>query len=133
VCESKLILLRQGFRRRSTSYAGQDGGQESLKSLKSLKERCARVSRVATDFLGRPLLRPATAHPIFYLNNSSTQAVAHFLFFSTLKNLCALSASARNTHRIRKVDALGPPETMSDPIVVELLNWAEELVEEPVC
>jgi hypothetical protein len=35
-------------------------------------------------------------------------------------------------HRIRRVDAIEPPETMSEPVVVEVLDWAEELVAEPV-
>ena len=36
------------------------------------------------------------------------------------------------TQRIRKVDLLEPPQTMSDSIVVEVLNWVEEVVGEPV-
>ena len=37
------------------------------------------------------------------------------------------------TQRIRKVDVLEPPQTMTEPIVVEILNWAEDVVGEPVC
>ena len=36
------------------------------------------------------------------------------------------------TQRIRKVDLIEPPQTMTEPIIVELLNWSEELVGEPV-